>query len=569
MIKFILSFVICALFLTPISLHAQHDQFCGQKCKKDLIINKQSSANYGNFTSGGMYLPTKGYIRALAIFVQFKDDFNEDPHWKINSLPDWSNEFSSMITKYFSDMSNGELKIDVDVFPSAVVSDRTQWDYYYDKQNYGHVNKEVLSKVDQSISFLPYDNWYLVDKYNGYPGHDTQVDLVFMIYRSTKVYDLLRFYGVSDLGYGWKLPVDETKRYLWGGNESEHDDASASGVTICKAPGSSVVMDLNSAYRLSVHETIHKMYGEGHPIYSFASLGVLSNAYGSVGMSSFEKAAFGYLNYKKIDSLKTTELILRDYMTTGDAFLVPVPNLPDQFYILENRQRISPYDEVRFPGLYIYHLRFNGQFSKLDIQTADGKWDWKLDENKRVVKDKSNPISGNSHLEIVTINDAWYYPPQMEGNESDPFGMSTQTLYAPWTNPTTNGKFSGYQDYPTNVYMKLLEENNGVMKVKLSFNADVVGVEEPVLPISYKLSQNYPNPFNSSTKISYSISKSSFVSIKLYDLLGREIKTLVDEKRAPGSYLLDVNTSGLSGGVYFIKMQADDFSAVRKIVYLR
>jgi len=328
-------------------------------------------------------------------------------------------------------------------------------------------------------------------------------------------------------------------------------------------------MDLNSAYRLLVHEIQHKLYGEGHPIYNFATLGVLSNAYGSVGMSSFEKVTFGYSKYKTIDTLENAVLTLRDYMTTGDAYLIPVPDLSNQYYILENRQKISPYDEARYPGLYIYHLQYANEYSKIDIQTADGKWDWHLDENRNLIKDKSNPVSGYSHLQIVTINDNNYYPPQMEGNENDPFAIGQKTLYAPWTNPTSNGKFSADQDYPTNVYMNLLENNNGVLKIRLSFKADVVKTENPASPYDYKLNQNYPNPFNPTTKISYSISKPTLVVIKLYDILGREVKVLVNEQKTAGTYLFDLNMNGLSGGVYFVKMNAGDYSDIKKIMYLR
>jgi hypothetical protein len=498
-----------------------------------------------------------------------KDDAAGDNDWPLNELPKWSKDFSAYVTKYFSDMSNGQLKLDVDVFPRVVVSSRKQMDYYYDKQNYGDINTDILKQVDEETSFLPYDNWILEDKYKGYPGQDQQVDLVFMIYRGVSVSGLLGYWGVSDLGFGWKLPVDETKRYFWGGNATQHDDASSSGLTVCKSPGSGIVMDYNSACRLVIHETIHKMYGEGHVIYNFASLGVLSNTYGSLGMSSFEKSTLGYMDYKKIDTLNNTELSLRDYMTTGDAYLIPLPGLTNQYYILENRQKLSVYDEVKYPGLYIYYLQYDGQFSKLDIQTADGKWDWTFDSAKNVVKLRSNPVSGSSHLELANINNVLYYAPEMEGNANDPFTIAAKTLYAPWTNPTTNGKFSAYQDYPTNVYMNLFRDSSGIFRVKLSFKADVVNVENPVAPNEYKLNQNYPNPFNSSTKISYSISKGSFVQIKLYDILGREVKTLLSDYKNAGNYLLDLDAGSLSGGVYFVKMQAGDFNAVKKIVYLR
>lgn len=76
-------------------------------------------------------------------------------------------------------------------------------------------------------------------------------------------------------------------------------------------------------------------------------------------------------------------------------------------------------------------------------------------------------------------------------------------------------------------------------------------------PTEYELAQNYPNPFNPSTIISYSIPEESFVSIKVYDLLGKEIATLVDERQTAGNYQKSFNANGLSNGVYFYRIQTN------------
>jgi hypothetical protein len=68
-------------------------------------------------------------------------------------------------------------------------------------------------------------------------------------------------------------------------------------------------------------------------------------------------------------------------------------------------------------------------------------------------------------------------------------------------------------------------------------------------PVIYSLSQNYPNPFNPSTKIDYSLLKQSFVSIKIFDVLGREVKTLINEFKNTGYYSIEFNASELSSGV--------------------
>jgi hypothetical protein len=85
----------------------------------------------------------------------------------------------------------------------------------------------------------------------------------------------------------------------------------------------------------------------------------------------------------------------------------------------------------------------------------------------------------------------------------------------------------------------------------------------------YKLYNNYPNPFNPSTKIKYEVAKDSKVVIRVYDILGRVVTTLVDEKQAAGSYELDFNASKFASGVYFLKMTAGDYVKTQKMMLLK
>jgi hypothetical protein len=88
-------------------------------------------------------------------------------------------------------------------------------------------------------------------------------------------------------------------------------------------------------------------------------------------------------------------------------------------------------------------------------------------------------------------------------------------------------------------------------------------------PVSYNLSQNYPNPFNPSTVISYSIPNESNVSLKIYNLLGQEVKTLVDESKAPGTYKVNFNAGDLSSGIYFYSLHAGNFYQVKKMILIK
>ncbi|MCX6159578.1 MAG: T9SS type A sorting domain-containing protein [Ignavibacteriae bacterium] len=89
------------------------------------------------------------------------------------------------------------------------------------------------------------------------------------------------------------------------------------------------------------------------------------------------------------------------------------------------------------------------------------------------------------------------------------------------------------------------------------------------LPINYSLSQNYPNPFNPATKINFAIPKQGFVTLKIYDIIGREIKTLVNEVKQAGYYTVDFNGSSLASGVYFYRIQSGDFVTVKRMVLVK
>ena len=88
-------------------------------------------------------------------------------------------------------------------------------------------------------------------------------------------------------------------------------------------------------------------------------------------------------------------------------------------------------------------------------------------------------------------------------------------------------------------------------------------------PESYKLSQNYPNPFNPTTNLEFGISDLEFVTLKVYNVLGNEIKTLVNEMKSPGVYNVEFDGSNLSSGMYFYKITAGEFSEVKKMTLLK
>jgi hypothetical protein len=89
------------------------------------------------------------------------------------------------------------------------------------------------------------------------------------------------------------------------------------------------------------------------------------------------------------------------------------------------------------------------------------------------------------------------------------------------------------------------------------------------IPAQSRLEQNYPNPFNPTTRIPFMVRESQIVSLKVYDVLGREVATLVNESLTPGSYEVTFDAAGLASGVYIYRLRAGDFAQTRKLVVQR
>jgi hypothetical protein len=106
--------------------------------------------------------------------------------------------------------------------------------------------------------------------------------------------------------------------------------------------------------------------------------------------------------------------------------------------------------------------------------------------------------------------------------------------------------------------------------VKGDTTTSVPELLDSAVPQKYGLEQNFPNPFNPSTMISYAIPNPGLVTLKIYDLLGRESQTLIDEFQQPDTYAVDFDASKLASGIYFYHLQAGSaFAATKKMLLLR
>lgn len=143
----------------------------------------------------------------------------------------------------------------------------------------------------------------------------------------------------------------------------------------------------------------------------------------------------------------------------------------------------------------------------------------------------------------------WSSPKSITFSYTAPVATGSDTLFA-----TVDRGHSGAWNWAP---------NKGIV-VKLA-----TGIENNEIPVKFYLSQNFPNPFNPVTKISYGVAKSANVSIKIYNLLGKEMVTLVNEYQQAGNYFVNFNSANLATGVYFYKIKAGDFTETRKMTVIR
>ncbi len=139
----------------------------------------------------------------------------------------------------------------------------------------------------------------------------------------------------------------------------------------------------------------------------------------------------------------------------------------------------------------------------------------------------------------------------------------------------TNGNYAKAIEELKGAWQDLFIQNNQMHSMMKNSAEKENALESSDLPKEFKLNQNYPNPFNPTTTINYSVPKASFVTIKVYDILGKEVATLINEEEQAGYYSINFNANRLGSGIYFYRMQAGastgsaTFIETKKLILLK
>lgn len=199
------------------------------------------------------------------------------------------------------------------------------------------------------------------------------------------------------------------------------------------------------------------------------------------------------------------------------------------------------------------------------IKTTDGGTNWTFVTNSGI-----NSSENCKSVFMLDADNVWISSKQADAQHT-PFLAYTSDGGSTWTTQAT--PFGDPQGYNAIFSIYFSDINNGWITGdygRIAKYSGTTSVEDDVNNITdYSLGQNYPNPFNPSTSIKFNIPESGYTTIKVYNLLGSEVATLLDEMKQPGTYEISFNAAVLSSGTYFYSLESGSFRQVRKMILLK
>lgn len=260
------------------------------------------------------------------------------------------------------------------------------------------------------------------------------------------------------------------------------------------------------------------------------------------------------------------------YHKTDNTFRIPTPGIEDSITVCRNGLNIpiqdnqSSFDTININGIPSGNL-ITGVEVTLD--TIIHTWD----------SDLGITIQKGNSLDSLVNN---------RGGSGDNFIGTKFTDTASTPISAGSSPFTGFfrAESPLSIFNSLDPNGFWILEIYDNFSGDqgtlkawciTIHYEESsgfinnqnYYPFKFSLSQNYPNPFNPITMINFSIAKSGLVSLKVFDVLGKEVATLVNDQKVAGSYSIKFDGTDLSSGVYFYKMVTKEFTGVKKMLLIK
>lgn len=268
------------------------------------------------------------------------------------------------------------------------------------------------------------------------------------------------------------------------------------------------------------------------------------------------------LKFKKGDNVTVTGTVIENFSVTNITGI----NSPSQYTINSSNNPLPAPQLISTADIS----------NKISGTVSAEQWENVLVKYQNVVVTKQNAdgnagpnVTGNSNFGEILV--------------ADQSGVNTRVELQDGNNSYHNFWDASLENKPIRVVEgNQFEELIGIMYFSFSnykliprTNADFVGYTTSVkskeinLPDEYKLDQNYPNPFNPNTRISYSIKEEGLVSLKVFNILGQEVATLVNEVKSPGKYYVNFDAKNMSSGIYIYKIETNGFTQTKKMTLLR
>jgi hypothetical protein len=174
-------------------------------------------------------------------------------------------------------------------------------------------------------------------------------------------------------------------------------------------------------------------------------------------------------------------------------------------------------------------------------------------------------FDADGDIDVVSVNNGYSNTGSIYTNDSARFRQSSQFLIEPGSHNSTTG------DFNADGAMDIAFVNLNSKSFSVLLNGKRVNAIQSVTaaPAVYALAQNYPNPFNPATTISFSLASKSFASLKIFDVMGRDVATVVSGEMPAGRYTRQWNASGCPSGVYFYRLQAGPYTETKKLLLIR
>ncbi len=429
---------------------------------------------------------------------------------------------------------------------------------YNDNMLFAQEEKRLLKSIDRGKNFFVVDTISTVYKSFLY---DKDSIHIYRIANSNNEYYLSVSNNIGD-ALSWVKRFSSTQRILVS------IDPDKSGL-IYFANGSKIYYSTDHGVSFNLYRTLERNI-----------VGIFVSAEDTV------YAATKYDLYLLIRTLARTPDIIKTikHLTVNPEVLSLFPlkvgnewTYEENVEMYKSRYKIKVIKDTTIAGKQYFKLT-NGYFR---IDSSYGKVYKYISGDIVYYGFSSNEIDDTVFFNQGGCEEGWFLENKSEFNL---WGINSERYFYNYIIPT-----SGYR---LNTFVKdigLYREEGGELlysySVLIGFikngvvygDTTLVGIDigKNNKPTEYSLFQNYPNPFNPSTIIQYSIPKTSFVVLKIFDVLGKEVATLVNEEKPAGNYQIElngkqtVNNKQLSSGIYFYKLQAGDYIQTKKMIYLK